>query len=86
MYKGEKLDFDCTVEKGSAEVEVLSGDESVFKLTDLDNANTDYTVEEDGDYTLKVKAKHAKGEINITFDEKRKDKTVYNSSIGDINA
>lgn len=84
MDKGEKLDFDCTIEKGWTEVEVLSGSESVFILSGMDNADTDYTVQENGDYTLKIKAKHAKGEINITFDENRKDKAVYNSSIGDI--
>lgn len=80
LNKGEKLDFDCVINDGWAEIDVLSGKESVFKLSGMDNADTDYTIQENGDYTVKVKAKHAKGEINITFDENQKDKTVYNSS------
>ena len=58
--------------------------ESVFKLSGFDNADTDYTIQENGDYTVKIKAKHAKGEISVSFDENQKDKTVYNSSIGKI--
>ena len=39
----------------------------------------------DGEYTLKITARHAKGRIYIGFDKDRTDKTIYNSSIGDIN-
>ncbi len=84
MEKGEKLDFDCHIDKGWSEIEVLDGNESVFKLSGMDDADTDYTVQENGDYTLKVKAKHARGYIFIHFDEDRKDKNIYNSSIGNI--
>ena len=79
LEKGEKLDFEGYIDKGWAEIDVLEGDKSVFKLSGFDNASTDYTIPEDGEYTLKVRAKHAKGEINISFDENRKDKTVYSS-------
>ena len=79
LDKGGKLDFEGYIDKGWAEIDVLEGDKSVFKLSGFDNASTDYTIPEDGEYTLKVRAKHAKGEINISFDENRKDKTVYSS-------
>lgn len=84
LNKGEKLDFDGVITDGWAEIDVLNGSESVFKLSGFDNADYDYTIQENGDYTVKIKAKHAKGEINIAFDENQKDKNVYNSSIGNI--
>ena len=89
LDKGGKLDFDCHINKGWAEIDVLEGDVSVFKLSGFDKAFTDYTIPEDGTYTLKVRGRHAKGYIYIGFDKDRRDKSVFNSSIGnvaDINA
>lgn len=84
MDKGGKLDFDCHIDKGWSEIDVLEGDVSVFKISGLEKSLTDYTIPEDGTYTLKIKAKHAKGYIYIGFDKDRSDKSIFNSSIGNI--
>ena len=84
LDKGGKLDFECSIAKGWAEIDVLEGDNSVFCLSGFDKVSTDFTIPEDGNYTLKVKAKHARGYINISFDKERSDKTIYNSSLGNL--
>ena len=85
LDKGGKLDFDCKIDKGWSEIDVLEGNKSVFKESGFKKAFTDYTIPESGEYTLKITARHAKGRIYIGFDKDRTDKTIYNSSIGDVN-
>lgn len=78
LEKGEKIHLDAHIEKGDADFVFLrKGEDNGFCIRGIIDADTDLTADETSRYVIELKAKHAKGEINITFDENRKDKTVY---------
>ena len=90
LEKGEKIHLDAHIEKGNADFKFFRhGEDKGFSICGIIDTDTDLTADESSRYVIELKAKHAKGEINITFDENRKDKTVYSSNnvdVGEVNA
>ena len=85
LEKGEKIHLDSHIEKGDADFKFFrQGENKGFSIRGIIDTDTDLTADASSRYVIEVKAKHAKGVINITFDENRKDKTVYGSNNVDI--
>ena len=80
LEAGEQLHLNAHLDKGSAEVSfVRSGEKSGTVIRDLTDAETTLTADVSGSYEVTVKARHAKGMIDLSADENIKDKTVYNT-------
>ena len=77
LEKCEKIHLDAHISEGKADFRFSRvGEKTGSNITGIIDAETDYVADESGRYEIKIKAKHAKGEINVTFDENRKDKSV----------
>lgn len=78
LEEGEKLHLDAHIEKGKARVSFApSGAETGFVLSSIEDVVTDLTADKSGRYEVKIRAKHAKGKIEIKCDDQVKDKTIY---------
>ena len=81
LEKGEKIHLDAHISKGKVDFRFAkAGEKMGINIKNITDEETDFTAYETGRYTVTIKAKHAKGEIKVSFDENRKDKTVYNTS------
>lgn len=78
LEQGEKLHVDAEIEKGKAEITFGLKDADVCeRISDIESVDTVFTADESGRYEITVKAKHAKGKIELKLDEQVKDKTIY---------
>lgn len=78
LEKGEQIYIDAHIEKGDADFRFCRKGEkmgqNIYGIIDVD---THVTADKSSRYIIEINAKHAKDKINITFDENRKDKSVY---------
>jgi D-alanyl-D-alanine carboxypeptidase len=80
LEQGEKLYVDAHIDKGKAEITFgLKDAEVCERISNIESVDTAFTADEKGRYEVTVKAKHAKGKIDIKLDEQVKDKTIYHN-------
>ena len=78
LEQGEKLFVDAHIDKGKAEITFgLKDAEVCERISNIESVDTAFTADEKGRYEVTVKAKHAKGKIDVKLDEQVKDKTIY---------
>ncbi|HAE51713.1 MAG TPA: hypothetical protein DCG30_00460 [Ruminococcus sp.] len=66
MNKGDRIHLDAHIDKGKASVSFASdGSDTGEVISNIEDADTYFTAEEDGRYVVKVSAKHARGVIEL---------------------
>lgn len=67
MQEGDSFTVNADITKGRVSISIaLSGEDTGYKMSDIKSINDYvYTAEKDGEYTIKINAKHAAGSIEI---------------------
>lgn len=77
MNKGDKIHIDAHGDKGKLKLSfVPAGSDKGFVISDIKDVDSDFTAEETGTYVVTVKAKHAKGKIELKCTDLPGDKAI----------